>query len=61
MLLSRDFIRMSFLFAIFIKKTKCPRSFKQKGDLYKWFADNRNQETELWVGYYKVGTGKTSV
>ena len=35
--------------------------FKQKGDLYKWFADNRNQETELWVGYYKVGTGKTSV
>jgi len=38
-----------------------PQFFKQKGDLYKWFADNRSQETELWVGYYKVGTGKTSV
>jgi len=34
MLLSRDFIRMSFLFAIFIKKTKCPRSFLSKKAIY---------------------------
>ena len=38
-----------------------PRFFKTAGDLSKWFERNHAAATELWVGYYKKGTGRTGI
>ena len=38
-----------------------PVFFKHPEALRKWFEKNHASETELQVGYYKVGTGKPSV
>jgi uncharacterized protein YdeI (YjbR/CyaY-like superfamily) len=35
--------------------------FKTPAALRAWFAKHHGSATELWVGYYKVGTGKPSV
>jgi uncharacterized protein YdeI (YjbR/CyaY-like superfamily) len=35
--------------------------FKTPAALQAWFAKNHSTRTELWVGYYKVGTGRPSV
>lgn len=38
-----------------------PRFFPRPAALRRWFAQYHQTEKELWVGYYKVGSGKASV
>ena len=38
-----------------------PVFFKTPAEFRKWLEKNHTKETELWVGYYKVGTGKASM
>lgn len=38
-----------------------PIYFAKPADLRKWFANNHKTAAELWLGYYKVGSGKASV
>ncbi len=38
-----------------------PRFFRTQADLRVWFEKNHDQGGELWVGYYKKGTGLPSV
>jgi uncharacterized protein YdeI (YjbR/CyaY-like superfamily) len=38
-----------------------PRFFRTPADLRKWFKKHHATATELWVGYYKVATGKRTV
>jgi uncharacterized protein YdeI (YjbR/CyaY-like superfamily) len=38
-----------------------PTFFKTPNALRKWFAKHAAKETELWVGFYKVGSGKASI
>ncbi len=38
-----------------------PRFFRTQADLRAWFERNHDQCRELWVGYYKKGTGLPSV
>lgn len=38
-----------------------PKFFATQSDLRKWFMKNHDKETELFLGYYKVGSGKPSV
>ncbi len=38
-----------------------PIFFTSKAELYKWLKKNHAKETEVWVGMYKVATGKPSV
>ena len=38
-----------------------PKFFKDQAELRKWFAKNHQDERELWLGFYKVGSGKPSV
>ena len=35
--------------------------FATPDDFRRWLAENHLAETELWVGYYKVGTGIPSI
>lgn len=35
--------------------------FRTPAELRAWFARHHNAESELWVGFYKVGTGKPSI
>jgi uncharacterized protein YdeI (YjbR/CyaY-like superfamily) len=35
--------------------------FPTQSHLRKWFEKNHNKFDELWVGYYKKGTGKPSI
>jgi uncharacterized protein YdeI (YjbR/CyaY-like superfamily) len=35
--------------------------FKTPAELRKWFRGNHARATELWVGYYKKGSGKPSI
>lgn len=35
--------------------------FPTSKSLRKWFEKNHNKEKELWIGFYKVSTGKPSV
>jgi uncharacterized protein YdeI (YjbR/CyaY-like superfamily) len=35
--------------------------FKDQSEFRKWLEKNHNKETELFVGYYKVKTGKPSM
>jgi uncharacterized protein YdeI (YjbR/CyaY-like superfamily) len=41
--------------------SKRPRFFPSQLDFRKWLEKNHNKETELIVGFYKVGTGKPSL
>jgi uncharacterized protein YdeI (YjbR/CyaY-like superfamily) len=44
-----------------MKLTTKPIFFKSPSDLRKWFEKNYASVTELWVGYYKKGSGKPSI
>lgn len=35
-----------------------PRFFKTPEDFRIWLEKNHNQETEIWVGFYKKSSGK---
>jgi uncharacterized protein YdeI (YjbR/CyaY-like superfamily) len=35
--------------------------FKTPAELRKWFRGNHDKASELWVGYYKKGSGKASI
>src|SRR5215208_225233 len=35
--------------------------FRSPAELRKWFAKHHAAATELWVGYYKKGSGKPSI
>jgi uncharacterized protein YdeI (YjbR/CyaY-like superfamily) len=37
------------------------RFFKKPGDFRKWLEAHHESETELWVGFYKKDSGKTSI
>ena len=39
----------------------CPRFFETAADLRGWFERHHASESELWVGFYKKGTGLPSV
>jgi uncharacterized protein YdeI (YjbR/CyaY-like superfamily) len=38
-----------------------PTFFKKQADFRKWLQKNHTKETELMVGFYKVGSGKPSM
>jgi uncharacterized protein YdeI (YjbR/CyaY-like superfamily) len=38
-----------------------PKFFAKAADFRKWLKTNHARETELWVGFYKVGTGKPTI
>ncbi len=38
-----------------------PKFFKTSSDFRKWLDKNSDKIDELWVGYYKKGTGKQSI
>jgi hypothetical protein len=38
-----------------------PRFFATPAHLRKWFEENQATARELWVGYFKKGSGKPSV
>lgn len=38
-----------------------PRFFKTVSDLRNWFIDEGESSKEIWIGFYKKGSGKTSV
>ena len=38
-----------------------PVFFEHKDQMYNWFSNNHFKITVVWVGLYKVGTGKPSV
>ncbi len=38
-----------------------PVYFRNQSELRWWFEKNHHRETELWVGYYKKGTGKPGI
>ena len=38
-----------------------PLFFKTPADLRKWFEKNHAKQTEVLIGFYKVGTGKPSI
>jgi uncharacterized protein YdeI (YjbR/CyaY-like superfamily) len=35
--------------------------FKTPAELRKWFRGNHGKAAELWVGFYKKGSGKPSI
>jgi len=38
-----------------------PNFFSKQSDFRKWLEKNHEKETELLVGFYKVGSGKPSM
>lgn len=42
-------------------KTRQPQFFKNQNEFRKWLQKNHKKETELLVGFYRVGTGKPSM
>lgn len=38
-----------------------PRFFRSPAAFRSWLAKNHDREAELWVGFYKKGTGKASI
>jgi len=38
-----------------------PKFFKTAADFRAWLADHHASETELWVGYFKKDSGRTSI
>lgn len=43
------------------EKEKTPVFFAKQSDFRKWLQKNHTKETELLVGFYKVGSGKPSM
>ena len=44
-----------------MKETTPPLFFATPADWRQWLAENYDKMTELWVGYYKKGSGKSSI
>jgi len=44
-----------------MNETTPPRFFATPADWRQWLAENHDQMTELWVGYYKKGSGQPSI
>src|SRR6476469_3818916 len=42
-------------------KQMVPTFFAKQSDFRKWLQKNHKKETELLVGFYKVGSGKLSI
>jgi uncharacterized protein YdeI (YjbR/CyaY-like superfamily) len=42
-------------------KLVIPKFFKTPGSFGKWLAANHAKSEELWVGFYKKGSGKASI
>ncbi len=40
---------------------EAPQFFKSQGEWRRWLARNYDSAAELWVGFYKVATGKASL
>jgi uncharacterized protein YdeI (YjbR/CyaY-like superfamily) len=40
---------------------KTPVFFKSANELRKWFQKNHDKISELWIGFYKVGSGKKGI
>ena len=38
-----------------------PVFFKSANELRKWFQKNHDKISELWIGFYKVGSGKKGI
>lgn len=38
-----------------------PKFFETPAEFRQWLEENHEQETGLWVGYYKKGTGKPGI
>ncbi|MPZ17590.1 MAG: bacteriocin-protection protein [Luteitalea sp.] len=38
-----------------------PRFFRRQSDFRRWLEANHEKARELWVGYYKTGSGKPSL
>lgn len=38
-----------------------PVFFKSSNELHKWFQKNHQKATEVWIGFYKVNSGKKSI
>ena len=38
-----------------------PRFFRTQSELSSWLERNHDKATELWVGFYKKSTGRSSV
>ena len=43
------------------KTTPRPKFFATPADFRKWLKANHAKEAELWVGFYKVGSGRPSI
>jgi uncharacterized protein YdeI (YjbR/CyaY-like superfamily) len=48
-------------YTIFEKQEMKPIFFAKQADFRKWLQKNHKKETELLVGFYKVGSGKPSM
>ena len=44
-----------------ISGSEKPHFFKTAGDFRRWLAANHSSASEFWVGYYKQGSGQTSL
>jgi uncharacterized protein YdeI (YjbR/CyaY-like superfamily) len=59
---SRKWYFLSLAKLLFLKdKEPVPVFFEKKADFRKWLQKNHLKETELLVGFYKVGSGKKSI
>lgn len=38
-----------------------PRFFKSQSELRSWFMEKHSTSLEIWIGFYKKDSGKTSV
>src|SRR5437764_15359145 len=39
-------------------ESKPPQFFQSQADLHKWLQKNHGKASELWIGFYKVKSGK---
>ena len=37
------------------------RFFKSVGEFRKWLEANHDKQTQLWIGFWKKGSGKTGI
>ena len=44
-----------------MKETPAPMFFATPDDFRAWFEQNHETTAELWVGFYKVGSGRLSI
>jgi uncharacterized protein YdeI (YjbR/CyaY-like superfamily) len=40
---------------------KTPLFFKSSNELHKWFQKNYSKVSEVWIGFYKISSGKKTV